>query len=311
MKRNIILIIVSSIIFLGLIITGVIFWKQINNEGICWKFNNGLICSKIDSAEGIKQDFQQRIVSYEDQVKELKQEEMLLQTVVQNSIDYQDDQKNIIYFVENNNDYPLFLNQKLHPIGTEAWSDDFKDVDINKTLSLIPIIESPDKLKILSIEKHNKNSNEIIFLVSNMMLETADDYGQWVQNLWQNDEVRAYKYQVDTKQLDLLFTNSDVDLLQKQLTKVDKISSDGNYISFRVFDCWYCGVPHYDTLIYNIMDQQYKNIDWVYNFEWLSNGDYRYKEYIEIECDRSECTDIWCCSKNPETLPFINKNFSN
>jgi hypothetical protein len=107
----------------------------------------------------------------------------------------------------------------------------------------------------------------------------------------------AYYYNFTDKKLTEL-------LLTKTLyPKIYTFSNDGNYVAFRMFQCWNCGGHTPSTEVVNLKTNTAKNIGRTSYFIWKDNGMYEYKEYIPEECNPPEPGPVEC-SQDPATLPL-------
>ncbi|OGY24621.1 MAG: hypothetical protein A2Y57_01795 [Candidatus Woykebacteria bacterium RBG_13_40_7b] len=83
--------------------------------------------------------------------------------------------------------------------------------------------------------------------------------------------------------------------------KIDTFSSDGRYVSIKLFGCWGCGGHVPETYLLDTQTLKTKNIGKLSYFEWKSNGSYGYKDYIVIECTEIGYGE---CSQEPNSLPL-------
>lgn len=91
-----------------------------------------------------------------------------------------------------------------------------------------------------------------------------------------------------------------------QIPKIDKISSDGKFVSFSMFGCWNCGGHYPETLLLNIESIFTKTIGKVKDFTWGENGKYTYKEYKIIDCVEDGPGE---CSEDSINLPLLKGQF--
>lgn len=88
---------------------------------------------------------------------------------------------------------------------------------------------------------------------------------------------------------------------------VYEVSNDGNYILLKDTPCINCGPLSYPrSHLYSINDKKVESIGMVTDFEWLSYGNYKYKEHILIpfdECDQ-EIKQENTCYKDSKDLPW-------
>lgn len=115
--------------------------------------------------------------------------------------------------------------------------------------------------------------------------------------------IYVYQYDNIKDKLKLLFTGKEFNDTKYPEIKYKyfyprKISSDKNYIFFYVTNCFGCG-PSYIGVIYDIKNDEFKNLNLVCDFEWSSGSNYRYKECVLAD----KCNGEFCF-KDPDTLPW-------
>lgn len=88
--------------------------------------------------------------------------------------------------------------------------------------------------------------------------------------------------------------------------KIDKINTDGKFISFNMYQCWSCGGHHPETLLLNLESNTTKRIGKVYDFAWGEGDNYSYKEYKVIECAQPTPGE---CTQDQTTLSTIQGKF--
>lgn len=93
---------------------------------------------------------------------------------------------------------------------------------------------------------------------------------------------------------------------QYSVPKIDKISSEGKFISFNMFGCWNCGGHKPETLLLNLETNISKRIGKIENFTWGENGNYTYKEYKVIDCAEPGPGQ---CNEDPTKLPLLRGQF--
>lgn len=86
--------------------------------------------------------------------------------------------------------------------------------------------------------------------------------------------------------------------------RLNTISADGKYVSFKLYGCWNCGGHQPQTLLYKLTEAKAKNIGKTSFFEWGNNGAYSYKEFKEIPCDPPSEGPA-TCSEPAEKLPLL------
>ena len=88
--------------------------------------------------------------------------------------------------------------------------------------------------------------------------------------------------------------------------KIDQVSSDEKYVSFKMFGCWNCGGHQPETLLLNLQTNVKKNIGKTSYFAWKTSGSYEYKEYVVKECAEPTPGE---CSEDPINLPLKTEQF--
>jgi len=233
---------------------------------------------------------------------------------VDNYIQVQDNDKqedNIVYYLQNENCFGLLLNGKLQNIYP-------KQEQICETIERTtdkPLLKIPATSHIAGHILNNENGM-IITINNNTGVGTKND-----RNYWYTDNslsnfiiVKVVDNKIDKLFNSLNYYQDDFNYsLLPQVPQLMSISLDNNYLSFNIDDndCYAMVGCQPMTFIYDISNKNGKNIGKVYNFEWLTNGRYRYKQYLQIECQ--PCTE-GChpavCSKDPKTLPWVEASFT-
>lgn len=89
--------------------------------------------------------------------------------------------------------------------------------------------------------------------------------------------------------------------------KIDTISSDGNYVSLKLLECYACGpTPYLPLLLVNLKTLETKNIGVVHDIVFGENGEYKYKENVPVECPEPQ---LGSCIQDLDTLPYIKGQF--
>ena len=101
----------------------------------------------------------------------------------------------------------------------------------------------------------------------------------------------------EVKKIAVLDDNSD----QYSFPKIDSFDSSNKFVSFDAFGCWNCGGHQPEKLLLDLQAFDIENIGNVSDFVWGTNGNYKYKEYVVIDCDDPGPGE---CSEDPESLEF-------
>ncbi len=117
----------------------------------------------------------------------------------------------------------------------------------------------------------------------------------------------AHRYIPDTKTIERLFNTLDFPELVQKYLQIKSVSADGRYVAFDVTPCWGCGGGYPTTFLFDTvrkMRESDGDIGRVLEFEWLDNGNYQYKEFIDRECEVFNT-----CYMDPATLPLLKGSF--
>lgn len=120
---------------------------------------------------------------------------------------------------------------------------------------------------------------------------------------------KTYIYDVDKKENREIFSykwSSNGD--EYPVTLIGKFSTDSNFISFNNIDCFECEHINGITILYDVNRNISKNIGEVIDFSWLDNGNYQYKDYIEVKCPETDLIPRICNEKS-ENLPLKHGQF--
>lgn len=149
------------------------------------------------------------------------------------------------------------------------------------------------------------NKNNFIFIVEWPMNNNSTDF-----------KVFYYDASQSTNKLSNILTiNAFGENSPKgqNVPRIDKISADGKYISFKMYSCWNCdGQPAPDEMLLNRDTQTTKRIEPVSYFEWKANGNYAYKEYKTEPCPTAppgQTNRYANCPIDPQKLPLLNGKF--
>lgn len=227
----------------------------------------------------------------------------------------------IIYFVKDNEECPLLLNGILYPVNKTPGQICSTKYESNTNIT--PIVKVPENSFIFHSKSFN-DGKEILFAVN-----TSNYYKKLEK--WGD----RYIYKIPDFRSEILSVvlkyNSDPDVLETQkliylfgnikgnfggrFAIVDQISDDGNFASFHAVPCWGCEASHPTTYILNLKFKDGTNIGGVENFEWLEDGNYKYKEYKRIDCNDANADDSFVyidgtCDMDTTNLPFIYGSFN-
>lgn len=81
-----------------------------------------------------------------------------------------------------------------------------------------------------------------------------------------------------------------------KVPKIDQISADGKYVSFKMFKCWDCALHHPEIMIFNTQENKARSLGKISYFRWLENGKYEYKDFQDRGCQIGEQGE---CFRNP------------
>lgn len=208
---------------------------------------------------------------------------------------------NIVYFVENNKAHPFLLNGKLY--SNDTMEPKTTEREASKQYSLVPITQVPEKTYLFSVKFTGENNNIVVFGLQTILSYKHQKNPNIIENNnpvgYERSLITYYKYHIDTHDIDPLFANADHGLAGR-FPVIQDVSDDGNYIALNVFACFECGGHQPDTFVYDFSKQKAENFGKMYDFAWKDNGNYEYKEYIEIPCDDPD--QPYICSKAREVL---------
>jgi hypothetical protein len=217
--------------------------------------------------------------------------------------------ENEIYFSNTNSEYPLVLNNRVYPINERPEiSKELNDNDIKK-LSLTPLMSVPDNSWIFNIGTA-ANTNDVYFVVYSSLAYqyTVHQNSDTLKNPSGGGVtvLTAYRYTPGTKTIERLFDTLDFPELVRKYPQIKSVSADGRYVAFDVTPCWGCGGGYPTTFLFDTvkkMRDSGKDIGRVLEFQWLDNGNYQYKEFIDRECEV-----LNTCYRDPANLPLINES---
>ncbi len=87
--------------------------------------------------------------------------------------------------------------------------------------------------------------------------------------------------------------------------KIHAFSLGGRYVSIHLFGCWGCGGHTPETYLVDLQTLKTLNIGRTSYFSWKQDGNYEYKDYVEIECAEPGPGP---CSQDPNSLPLKTGN---
>lgn len=211
-------------------------------------------------------------------------------------------QDNTIYY-SSDLEYPLVLNQTAYPANEDPEISKKLSEDNLNELSLMPVMTVPENSWIFNIGSAT-GTDDIYFVVNSTLnyWYTAHQNSPILENPAGGGVtiLSVYKYEPITATITKLFDTTDIAELVRKFPAIKSISADSRYIAFNIHGCWGCGAGHPDTFLYDKEKQTGQNIGRVFDFEWLNNGDYQYKKYIEIPCENP-----FGCHEDPAELPII------
>lgn len=121
------------------------------------------------------------------------------------------------------------------------------------------------------------------------------------------DNLHIYKFTAkDQKFEESLFVTKEMTKTGQMFPKIVDTDTTGKYVSLNMYSCWNCGGHPSSRLLWNSETGNTKDLGFVSYFKWLDDGNYEYKEFVEVKCD-FEGPGI--CNEDPKNLPMKTGSF--
>lgn len=227
----------------------------------------------------------------------------VIKKIVTSTIKLSDSVKNTAVSQTDYNIYIVTSNSLPYLYWKSVLYKDFNDFEVSTST----IISSSKKL-LLKLNKdfeliqpaYSSDRQLMIFTILNAYNFSTSTF-EYIP--LDTNGIYIYQYNNEIGKWRLLFTGKEFIDTKYPETKYKyfyprEISSDKNYVFFYVTNCFSCG-PGYIGVIYDIKNDEFKNLDLICDFKWSNGTEYKYKECVWDEKCNGEI-----CFKDPKDLPW-------
>lgn len=202
-------------------------------------------------------------------------------------------QASMVYVTEESEPH-IWFDGKLYTSSYEYVPSD------GKNIAKKALVEFPAGTRVVSA----RTSDDGTLVVFSMATDVTTKFvtGQTSPAGYTAQVTSVFAYNTQTKKVDQLFSSDK--LGEFPYAYPSKISKDNKYIAFENTNCLDCDTGHPVTFVYDLNNHVLKDVGLITAFDWLENGNFQYKAYVEKECKPEDFGEGGGCFKDPSTLPF-------